>query len=111
MTGGMAMEALNNAGVSNANLLLILNDNKTLFFSSQGHETMGGFDIFRCELLEDNSWSQPTNIGFPLNTTSDNTVEMATPMMVTQWAPARPICLPNRPAIAEPISGARIMAR
>mgnify|MGYP000984453314 FL=1 len=28
MTGGMAMEALNNAGVSNANLLLILNDNQ-----------------------------------------------------------------------------------
>jgi 1-deoxy-D-xylulose-5-phosphate synthase len=28
MTGGMAMEALNNAGVSNANLLVILNDNK-----------------------------------------------------------------------------------
>jgi 1-deoxy-D-xylulose-5-phosphate synthase len=27
MTGGMAMEALNNAGVSNANLLVILNDN------------------------------------------------------------------------------------
>lgn len=28
MTGGMAMEALNNAGVSNANLLVILNDNQ-----------------------------------------------------------------------------------
>lgn len=27
MTGGMAMEALNNAGVTNANLLVILNDN------------------------------------------------------------------------------------
>jgi len=27
MTGGMAMEAMNNAGVSNANLLVILNDN------------------------------------------------------------------------------------
>ncbi len=28
MTGGMAMEALNNAGVSNANLMVILNDNQ-----------------------------------------------------------------------------------
>ncbi len=28
MTGGMAMEAINNAGVSNANLLVILNDNQ-----------------------------------------------------------------------------------
>ena len=44
-----------------------------LIFASRGHFNMGGYDIFRCELLDDNSWSQPTNIGFPLNTTSDNT--------------------------------------
>ena len=35
----------------------ILNDNKTLFFSSQGHETMGGFDIFKSTRLEDSTWS------------------------------------------------------
>lgn len=44
-----------------------------LIFSSKGHFNMGGYDIFRCELQDDGSWSQPTNIGFPLNTTSDNT--------------------------------------
>lgn len=36
MTGGMAMEALNNAGVSNANLLVILNDNKIAIDNSVG---------------------------------------------------------------------------
>jgi 1-deoxy-D-xylulose-5-phosphate synthase len=36
MTGGMAMEALNNAGVSNANLLVILNDNKIAIDSNVG---------------------------------------------------------------------------
>ncbi|MCK5136176.1 MAG: PD40 domain-containing protein [Bacteroidales bacterium] len=41
-------------------------------FSSQGHFNMGGFDIFRCEIQEDNSWSQPTNMGFPINTTGDD---------------------------------------
>jgi len=44
-----------------------------LIFASKGHFNMGGYDIFRCELEENVSWSQPTNIGYPLNTTSDNT--------------------------------------
>ena len=44
-----------------------------LIFASKGHFNMGGYDIFRCELEENGTWSQPTNIGYPLNTTSDNT--------------------------------------
>jgi len=44
-----------------------------LIFASKGHFNMGGYDIFRCELQENTTWSQPTNIGYPLNTTSDNT--------------------------------------
>jgi len=42
-------------------------------FASKGHFNMGGYDIFRCELEENGTWTQPTNIGYPLNTTSDNT--------------------------------------
>ena len=41
-------------------------------FASKGHFNMGGYDIFRSELEENHRWSQPTNIGYPLNTTSDN---------------------------------------
>ena len=44
-----------------------------LIFASKGHFNMGGYDIFRCEMEENATWSQPTNIGYPLNTTSDNT--------------------------------------
>jgi hypothetical protein len=44
-----------------------------LIFASKGHFNMGGYDIFRCELQENMTWSQPTNIGYPLNTTGDNT--------------------------------------
>jgi dipeptidyl aminopeptidase/acylaminoacyl peptidase len=44
-----------------------------LIFASKGHFNMGGYDIFRCELEENGTWSQPTNIGYPLNTTGDNT--------------------------------------
>jgi tetratricopeptide (TPR) repeat protein len=48
-------------------------DNKTLYFSSRGHENMGGFDIFYSMNTSGNQWTVPVNIGFPLNTTSDNT--------------------------------------
>ena len=48
-------------------------DGERFIFASKGHFNMGGYDIFRCELEENGSWSQPTNIGYPLNTTSDNT--------------------------------------
>jgi len=48
-------------------------DGKRLYFSSQGHSTMGGFDIFYSELLADGSFhSVPVNLGYPLNTSDDD---------------------------------------
>lgn len=49
-------------------------DGKTLYFSSQAHKGMGGFDIFRIELLDakKNDWSEPENIGYPINTPDDD---------------------------------------
>jgi outer membrane protein OmpA-like peptidoglycan-associated protein/tetratricopeptide (TPR) repeat protein len=48
-------------------------DGKQLFFSSQGHSTMGGYDAFYSELLEDGSWHEvPVNLGYPLNTSDDD---------------------------------------
>ncbi len=48
-------------------------DGKTLYFSSQGHSSMGGFDVFKSIWDEfDNVWSTPVNIGYPLNTSEDN---------------------------------------
>ena len=44
----------------------MLPDNKTLFFSSQGHNTMGDLDIFMAR-LEDDAWSEPKNMGYPIN--------------------------------------------
>jgi len=45
---------------------------KTLYFSSQGHNTMGGFDIFKSELGEDGLWSEPENLGYPINNVGDD---------------------------------------
>lgn len=37
-----------------------------LFFSSKGHNTMGGFDIF-VSVIEDGGFSKPINLGYPIN--------------------------------------------
>ena len=50
----------------------ILNDDATLYFSSKGHNTMGGYDIFISTLSDDGLWSKPENMGCPLNSTSDD---------------------------------------
>ncbi|MBE0655438.1 MAG: PD40 domain-containing protein, partial [Bacteroidales bacterium] len=47
-------------------------DGDILYFSSKGHETMGGFDIYFSNRLPDNGWSSPVNIGYPLNTADDD---------------------------------------
>jgi outer membrane protein OmpA-like peptidoglycan-associated protein len=48
-------------------------DGKTLYFSSNGHTGMGGFDIFRTTLRNDSTWEDPQNLGYPLNTYNDET--------------------------------------
>lgn len=50
----------------------ITDDGKTLFFSSRGHYNMGGYDIFYSSRLDDTTWSEPLNAGYPLNTTDDD---------------------------------------
>lgn len=48
-------------------------DGKTLYFSSTGHEGMGGFDIFKSEYdSTSREWSNPENLGYPLNTPDDD---------------------------------------
>ena len=53
-------------------------DGKTLYFSSNGHQSMGGYDIMS-STLGDSSWSQPKNIGYPVNTVDDDVFFVTTP--------------------------------
>ncbi len=46
-------------------------DGRTMYFSSDGHTTMGGYDVFKTTLQDDGSWSEPENIGYPINTPGD----------------------------------------
>jgi outer membrane protein OmpA-like peptidoglycan-associated protein len=55
-------------------------DGVTLYFSSQGHKSMGGYDIFYSTFNpDDNSWSDPVNMGYPVNSTDDDIFYVPTP--------------------------------
>lgn len=48
-------------------------DGHTLYFCSKGHNSMGGYDIFKTVLNDSTkAWSEPENIGYPINTADDN---------------------------------------
>jgi outer membrane protein OmpA-like peptidoglycan-associated protein/tetratricopeptide (TPR) repeat protein len=54
-------------------------DGVTLSFSSNGHKTMGGFDIFTSYLSESGTWSTPENVGYPINTSDDDLYYVVSP--------------------------------
>ncbi len=47
-------------------------DGVTLFFSSKGHSTMGGYDVFYTIMDKNGSFSEPVNLGYPINTPDDD---------------------------------------
>ncbi|MBL4654957.1 MAG: OmpA family protein, partial [Bacteroidia bacterium] len=51
--------------------IFMQSDGKTFYFSSKGHTTMGGYDIFK-SLLVDGKWTEPENLGYPVNTPDDD---------------------------------------
>lgn len=62
-------DTINTNGVEES--VFIHPDNQTLYFSSDGHRGMGGLDIFLSRRQEDGSWGKPVNLGYPINTASD----------------------------------------
>ena len=46
-------------------------DGHTLYFSSDMHVGMGGFDLFMSRRGDDGLWQEPVNLGFPINTNGD----------------------------------------
>ena len=48
-------------------------DGKTMYFSSRGHTSMGGYDVFRSVLDSvTGKWTKPVNLGYPVNTPDDD---------------------------------------
>lgn len=54
-------------------------DGKTFFFVSNGHKTMGGFDIMFATLDENNQFSDVQNMGYPINTPDDDAFYVTSP--------------------------------
>jgi outer membrane protein OmpA-like peptidoglycan-associated protein len=61
-------DSVNTAGVEMSPF--IHPDNRTLYFSSDGHKGLGGYDIF-ISRLDSNRWSRAVNMGYPINTNRD----------------------------------------
>ncbi|MBN2668051.1 MAG: PD40 domain-containing protein [Bacteroidales bacterium] len=47
-------------------------DGQTLFFSSKGHQNMGGYDLYSTQLDEYGNWTEPKNLGYPINSVADD---------------------------------------
>jgi len=47
-------------------------DGKTLYFASEAHSSMGGYDIFKSVLDDNGKWSEPQNLGYPINSAADD---------------------------------------
>ncbi len=52
--------------------LFIHPDGKTMYFSSKGHNSIGGYDVFYTELRPDGTFMDPINMGTPINTPDDD---------------------------------------
>ena len=50
----------------------LASDGKTFYFSSKGHTSIGGYDIFKCEYLSDGTFTDPINLGIPINSAGDD---------------------------------------
>lgn len=49
----------------------IHSDSQTLYFSSDGRDGLGGYDIYYSKMKPEGTWSEPVNIGYPINTEGD----------------------------------------
>lgn len=50
----------------------IHSDSKTLYFTSNGHPGLGGYDIFYVQSKNDSAWYPSLNIGYPINSKDDD---------------------------------------
>ena len=54
-------------------------DGQTMYFSSRGHKNIGGYDIFTTTIDEEGKFSEPENVGFPINSVYDDIYYIVTP--------------------------------
>jgi outer membrane protein OmpA-like peptidoglycan-associated protein len=55
----------------NEEAVFMMPDGKTMYFASEGHNSIGGYDIFKTT-FENGQWTKPVNLGIPINTPDDD---------------------------------------
>ena len=76
-------------------------DGKTVYFSSNGHATVGGYDLFKSHVLPSSgagaaSFSEPENLGIPINTRYDEIFPFALNDTAFFWSSNKPSDTHNR---------------
>lgn len=106
-------------------------DGETMYFSSAGHNSMGGQDVFMSVKVQ-GQWSEPINLGYPINSTGDDMFLSITASgkfayiasnrkggsggmdiyKVTFWGPEKPVLVDTEDyliaSIAEPIQETQV---
>lgn len=59
--------------------VLIHPDGRTLYFASKGLVGLGGSDLYVTRMKSDGTWSNPENLGYPINTKDDENSLMVSP--------------------------------
>lgn len=49
----------------------IHSDSKTLYFAADSRKGAGGYDVYYVRFEDDSTWSEPENIGYPINSDKD----------------------------------------
>jgi len=68
---GTPNKVMNSSSPFNDGPIYLHPDGKTMYFASEGFNSMGGYDIFMCK-YQSGKWGEPINMGYPINTPYDD---------------------------------------
>ncbi|MFK8038834.1 MAG: OmpA family protein [Crocinitomicaceae bacterium] len=68
---GTPNKVMNSSSPFNEGPVYLHPDGKTMYFASEGFNSIGGYDIFKCT-YSSGKWSKPVNMGYPINSPYDD---------------------------------------
>jgi outer membrane protein OmpA-like peptidoglycan-associated protein/tetratricopeptide (TPR) repeat protein len=69
---GLPVQELDLSSTFNDGPIYLHPDGKTVYFASEGFNSMGGYDIFYAKKIKGGGWEKPVNMGAPINTPYDD---------------------------------------
>lgn len=69
---GLPVQVLDVSSQFNDGPIYLHPDGKTMYFASEGFDSMGGYDIFMSKKIKGGGWGKPINMGYPINTPYDD---------------------------------------